>query len=97
MSELKSDFIVKIKYFWIKNNYFLIFHEKYENSLPKGHQIFNVENDSLLHIPMELCYKSLVQITKQTNSELNHKSSQELTGIGYYIAIISFGRFPNMK
>jgi alpha-tubulin suppressor-like RCC1 family protein len=86
MSELKSDFIVKMKSFWIEDNYFLIFPEKYENSQPKSHQIFSVENDSLLHIQMELCYKSLAHIIKQMNSELNHKSSQAMTRIYYYIS-----------
>jgi serine/threonine protein kinase len=87
MSDLKSEFIVKMKSFWIEDNYFINnVNDEYKNSIPKNHPIFNPVNDSLLHIQMELCYKSLAQIIKQINSELYQNHSQVMTRIGYYIA-----------
>ncbi len=40
----------------------------------------------LLHIQIELCYKTLKDIIIQMNEELNHRLHELLTPLGYYIS-----------
>jgi hypothetical protein len=88
MSNLKSDYIVEVKSAWIEDNYFIDEgFEKYKYSnIKKSHPIFNPENSFLLHIQMELCYKTLRDIIKQINTELNQNSLEIMSPIGYYIS-----------
>ncbi len=88
MSNLKSNYIVEVKSSWIEDNYFIV--EDFENfkylNVQKSHPIFNPENCYLLHIQMELCYKTLKGIIKQLNTELNQKPFEIMTSMSYYIA-----------
>jgi hypothetical protein len=88
MSNLKSDYVVEVKSYWIEDNYFIDEDfEKYKYlKIEKSHPIFNPENPFLLHIQMELCYKTLRDIIKQINTELNQNLLEILSPIGYYIA-----------
>jgi hypothetical protein len=43
------------------------------------HPIFNPVNDSLLHIQMELCYKSMAQIIEQMSLEFSQKPLEGMT------------------
>jgi alpha-tubulin suppressor-like RCC1 family protein len=88
MTNLKSDYIVEVKSAWIEDNYFIDEgFEKYKYlKIKKSHPIFNPENPKLLHIQMELCYKTLRDIIKQLNTELNQKPFEIMTSMGYYIA-----------
>jgi serine/threonine protein kinase len=47
--------------------------------------VFDYHRPLLLHIQLELCSKTLKEIIKQLNEELNQKQAQPLTPIGYYI------------
>ncbi len=88
MSNLKSDYVVNVKSYWIEDNYFIDEgFQKYEYlKIDKSHPAFNPENPKLLHIQMELCYKTLRDIIKQLNTELNQKPFEIMTSMGYYIA-----------
>jgi alpha-tubulin suppressor-like RCC1 family protein len=88
MSNLKSDYVIEVKSYWIEDNYFIDEgFEKYKHlNIEKNHPIFNPENPKLLHIQMELCYKTLRDIIKQLNTELNQKPFEIMTSMGYYIA-----------
>jgi alpha-tubulin suppressor-like RCC1 family protein len=88
MTNLKSDYIVEVKSAWIEYNYFIDEgFEKFKHlNIKKSHPIFNPENPKLLHIQMELCYKTLRDIIKQSNSELNQNSLEIMSSIGYYIS-----------
>jgi serine/threonine protein kinase len=88
MSNLKSDYVVKVKSLWIEDNYFIDEgYEKYKYlKIEKSHPAFKPENPKLLHIQMKLCYKTLRDIIKQLNTELNQKPFEIMTAMGYYIA-----------
>jgi alpha-tubulin suppressor-like RCC1 family protein len=88
MTNLKSDYIVEVKSAWIEDNYFIDEgFEKYKHlKIKKSHPVFNPENPKLLHIQMELCYKTLRDIIKQLNTELNQNSLEIMSPIGYYIS-----------
>ena len=50
------------------------------------HKILKANKSFLLHIQMELCYKSLKEIINILNDELNQKSNDVMTPLGYYIS-----------
>jgi alpha-tubulin suppressor-like RCC1 family protein/thiamine kinase-like enzyme len=85
LSKLKNDiYIVRFESAWIEDNYVRFdTYKKYEN-ISSGHNVFNPYNTFLLHIQMELCSKTLLEIMKQINMELNQKVS--ITPLGYSIS-----------
>jgi serine/threonine protein kinase len=85
-SLLREIKIVKLKSLWTEDNYFLnTGYEKFEKLVPKNPSIFHSANSYLLHIQIELCYKTLKEIVEQINKELNQKKNETMTRIGYYI------------
>jgi alpha-tubulin suppressor-like RCC1 family protein len=71
LSKLKSEYIVELKNAWIEENYLLKEgFEKYEQyGIESDHSCFNPRNHLLLHIQMELCFKTLKELIKQRNGE----------------------------
>jgi hypothetical protein len=79
--DLKSVYIVEFKSAWIEENYLL--KDRIENYVTKyniesDHRLFDPKNHLLLHIQMELCFKTLKDIIKQT--------SRGMTRFGYYVS-----------
>jgi serine/threonine protein kinase len=89
MAELRSDYVVKLDSAWIEKNYINPNdYNKYKENNPSmslGHVVFDPNKPLLLHIQMELCSKTIRDVIKQLNDELNQKDSEEMTPIGYYI------------
>ncbi len=71
---------MNLKNAWIEGNYLLEEGlEKYEQyGIESDHSCFNPRNHLLLHIQMELCFKTLKDIIKQRNDGM--------TRICYYIS-----------
>jgi len=55
-------------------------------NLSSDHFVFNPYNNYLLHIQMELCSKTLLDIMNQINEELNQKQNEVMSPTGYYIS-----------
>jgi alpha-tubulin suppressor-like RCC1 family protein len=89
MVKLRSDYVVKLDSAWIEKNYINPNdYNKYKENNPSmslGHVVFDPNKPLLLHIQMELCSKTIRDVIKQLNDELNQKDSEEMTPIGYYI------------
>jgi serine/threonine protein kinase len=77
---------VEYKSSWIEKNYKkqTNFEAKYVTTkdITSGHKIFNSNYTYLLHIQMELCLKSLIEVIVQLDSQFNSKN---LLQINYYI------------
>jgi alpha-tubulin suppressor-like RCC1 family protein len=91
MQKLRSDLVVQYTQHWIEENYTRNdknYFKRHQNTetLSSEHKVFDKSKEFLLHIQMELCCKTLRDIIKQLNIELNQKQSEVLTPIGYYIA-----------
>ncbi len=77
--KLKSEYIVELKNQWIEENYLLKQgFEKYQNGIESGHRCFDPRNLLLLHIQMELCFKTLKDIINQRKDGM--------TRFDYYIS-----------
>jgi alpha-tubulin suppressor-like RCC1 family protein len=94
-SKMKEDFVVKIISCWVENNYFrtenkgffkniLNINNRSKGSMNEGisysHNVFDPNRKLLLHIQMELCFKTMKEII---NEELKNLL---MTPLGYYIA-----------
>jgi serine/threonine protein kinase len=87
MTQLKSDFVVHYETSWVEDNN--ITEEEY-----KSHQISNIKpkhtifdnRNKLLYIQMELCTQTLRDTLKRLLLELNQKSIEVMSPIGYYIS-----------
>jgi serine/threonine protein kinase len=92
MANLDSKYVVEVKSSWIEDNYFITegfekFKEKFEDlMISETHPVFKSENNLLLHIQMELCYKTLRDILNQINTELKQNPFEIMTPISYYIS-----------
>jgi serine/threonine protein kinase len=79
--KLKEDFVVKFINFWAENNYF---RNKVESHLYEDieecHLVFDPRKTILLHIQMELCFKTLKEILDGELKEIL------MTPLGYYIS-----------
>jgi serine/threonine protein kinase len=82
MARIRSHYLVECLDVWLKENYYLINgFGNYKNSgITPNHEVFNSNKTLLLHIQMELCYKTLKDIIIQMNEELNHRP------LGYHIS-----------
>jgi alpha-tubulin suppressor-like RCC1 family protein len=86
MSKLKSDYVVEFKKAWIEINYMKNdINSHLKNGLNFDHRIFGRNSTLLLHIQMELCYKTLKEVIKEILEKLEIKPKQLLSPIGYYI------------
>jgi serine/threonine protein kinase len=88
LPKLKSEFIVRLESAWIEGNYINVadFKSSENSSLKPSPEIFKAEKTLLLHIQMELCSKTLKDLIKQLNEELNQKPEKVMTPLGYYIS-----------
>jgi serine/threonine protein kinase len=75
--KLKGDFVVKFINFWAENNYQK--YKKYED-IYYLHPVFDPRKTILLHIQMELCFKTLEEILYGELRKLL------MTPLGYYIS-----------
>jgi alpha-tubulin suppressor-like RCC1 family protein len=79
LSKLKSDYIIELKTAWIEENYLLKEgYEKYQHGIESDHRCFDPRNHLLLHVQMELCFKTLKDIINQRKDGM--------TRFGYYIS-----------
>jgi serine/threonine protein kinase len=85
---LYAKYVVNCYDYWFEENYFLgkSFKMKKKSILDSSHAIFNPNKTLLLHIQMELCYKTMSEIIEILNTELNHKKNEFSSPLGYYIA-----------
>jgi alpha-tubulin suppressor-like RCC1 family protein len=88
LPKLKSEFIVRLESAWIEDNYIRVddYKSAENSSLKPNPEIFKAEKTLLLHIQMELCSKTLKDLIKQLNEELNQKPEKVMTPLGYYIS-----------
>jgi serine/threonine protein kinase len=86
--KLKSDLVVRLESVWIEENYLkLDDFKKGENTrFNSSLEVFNPNKTLLLHIQMELCLKTLKEVLKTLDQELNRKHSEIMTSVGYYIS-----------
>jgi hypothetical protein len=86
---MKSNSVFVVLYFkaWVEENYYAENgFENYKNSgIDLSHVVFDAKKPFLLHIQMELCYKTLKRINDQLNEVLNRKYNGILSPLGYYI------------
>jgi hypothetical protein len=73
---LKSEFVVKYECASLQKNYFIDKdYEKYLSkkiSLSSDHSVMDPNRPFLLHIQMELCWKTIREAIKQLYNELNY-------------------------
>jgi serine/threonine protein kinase len=86
--KLKSDLIVRFESFWIEENYLKLddFKTEENTSFVTSLEVFKPNKTLLLHIQMELCLKTLKEVLKTLDQELNRKRSEIMTSVGYYIS-----------
>jgi hypothetical protein len=87
MSKLYPKYVVKCFDFWIEENYYLNNSSDFEENSDSNssHDVYNKHKSILLHIQMELCYKTLKDIINILNIELNRKKSEVMDLLGFYI------------
>ncbi len=88
MSQLKSEFVVKINCAWAEANYLIgECHRKYkELNIPKTHPLFDEGTETLLHIKMELCEKTLREVIDWMTKKFDINHSVIISPLRYYIA-----------
>ncbi len=86
--KLKSDLIVRLESVWIEENYLKLddFKKGENTSFNSSLEVFKPNKTLLLHIQMELCSKTLKEVLKKLDQELNRKHSEITTSVGYYIS-----------
>jgi serine/threonine protein kinase len=86
--KLWAKCVVNCSDFWIEENYFLRKNFKLDkkSNLKPSHDIFNPNNSILLHIQMELCYKTMSETIQILNTELSQNKYEIMSSLGYYIA-----------
>jgi alpha-tubulin suppressor-like RCC1 family protein len=77
IAKLRDFYVVQCFDVWIEENYYL---NNDNSGLSSEHKLFDKQNTPLLHIQMELCFKTMKQII---NEELNKLLN---TPLGYYIS-----------
>jgi alpha-tubulin suppressor-like RCC1 family protein/tRNA A-37 threonylcarbamoyl transferase component Bud32 len=86
MAELSSKYIVKCFDIWIEENYFLSEINEKTSESNANHEVFNAQKPFLLHIQMELCYKTMKEIIQILKTELKQRKYETMTPLGYYIS-----------
>ncbi len=86
LPKLKSEFIVRLESAWIEDNYINVADLKSSENSSLNSEIFKAEKTLLLHIQMELCSKTLKDLIKQLNEELNQKPYEVMTALGYCLS-----------
>jgi serine/threonine protein kinase len=91
---MKEDFLVEFTCCWVENNYFraenkgfftniLNRNNRSKDSMNEGisysHNVFDPNRNLLLHIQMELCFKTMKE-------KINELKNLLMTPLGYYIA-----------
>ncbi len=87
ISFLRSDFIVQYKSVWFERN--ISNYSELKNNfeqIEKNHEIFSNSKTELLHIKMELCYKSLKGALEQLELELSSKPLYVKNLVNFFVA-----------
>jgi serine/threonine protein kinase len=82
---LKECFVVKFKSYWIERNYISQLDFMKNKEISSSHQVFNVKNELLLHIHMELCSQNLKDFLKEIYSIFNQKDSERFEKLRYFV------------
>jgi hypothetical protein len=86
IAKLWPKYVVQCFDFWVEKNYFLNNNSKSDLRLNSSHGVFNPYNSSLLHIQMEMCFKTMKEIILNLNTDSIQNMSVIKTPFGYYIA-----------
>jgi serine/threonine protein kinase len=89
LTSLKSEYVVKYECAWIENNYFIDKdYEKHlskKTSLSSDHSVLDPNKPFLLHIQMELCWKTIREAIKELYNELNLNLTERISRLGFFI------------
>jgi hypothetical protein len=88
LPKLKSDLVVRLESVWIEENYLKLddFKVEVNTSFITSLEVFKPNKTLLLHIQMEVYLKTLKEVLKTLDQELNRKHSEIMTPLGYYIS-----------